>query len=453
MCLLMTAMLVAAAGGHIVAQPHSNGLLFAGVDMVGLMKRVGVTAQRLRFDSRSVTYSIGEREEGLASEALIGVFQTIDQARNAFNELAVTPDLGRKLEGDTIGDECLYWSASGYRLKRLMFRRENLVLSFRFVGPDAAMIAQGKEIDGILLSDPGIAPRNKAVALPEMSITVAPQATTGEPIEISFEVRQEDQVQFAGTAECRAAGQGAAFLVRIHVMEEKPGTSGFGQIRLSERGMYDLDIPFATERNVIFQKTVQLSVSAPGDDPKAATPWDVPGDTLYFARQQIVNWHRLKAGEREWLEWHRGNMGLLKEYRQAHQKAFDELGQIVRQAWVPRPALLKAWSFHTPDGARTVYYAPLTIESRHVVYMGMLGSSLLIYVEQPATGAGLSLAEVIQEEVLPGKSQQGEYRLMASRTMMRYRATTPEGPFEPVQILLVEVAPVSSLNLLSPGYQ
>jgi len=216
--------------------------------------------------------------------------------------------------------------------------------------------------------------------------------------------------------------------------------------------MYELEIPFATERNVIFQKTVQFSVSAPGDDPKAATPWDVPGDTLYFARQQSVNWHRLKAGEREWLEWNRGNMGVPKEYRQAHQKAFDELGQIVRQAWVPRPALLKARSFHTPDGARTVYYAPLTIESRHVVYMGMLGSSLLIYVEQPVAGARLSLTEVVRDEVLPGKSHQGEYRLMGSRTMTRYRATTPEGPFEPVQILLAEVAPVSSLNLRSPGY-
>lgn len=109
-----------------------------------------------------------------------------------------------------------------------------------------------------------------------------------------------------------------------------------------------------------------------------------------------------------------------------------------------------------------VYNARIKTRGYNILYMGTLARRLFAYIEQPdplPEGQVLlkpqdllrpdvtdKITDVEGEEVFPRVS-------CLTRDLRRLRAFKPEGPYEPVNVLLLRAKFAGELNLKFPGYR
>ena len=130
--------------------------------------------------------------------------------------------------------------------------------------------------------------------------------------------------------------------------------------------------------------------------------------------------------------------------------------------WIPGAELIHARGYHARPDGDTAYYATFTAQGCNVLYMGLVGRQVLIYIEQPdplPDGQKLLTADdLVGDGVLSVvKSGTGEEVYPRAgfmvRTFRRYRAFKAEGPYEPVNILLARFRFAEETNLRFPGYK
>jgi hypothetical protein len=162
------------------------------------------------------------------------------------------------------------------------------------------------------------------------------------------------------------------------------------------------------------------------------------------------------------VQWDRGTFGWVDDVRRSRQQALDDLTQVIQPKWLPLPALLEPGLDHEHPSPPPVCHSSYKVNGCHVVYMGVIGRQFLLYLEQPhplPKGQKLlTVRDVLRDDVIQaaaragGKSAYPRAAFMAKR-WRRYRAYQPEGPYEQVNILLIEVRLSEGLDLRFPGYR
>lgn len=439
--------------GCVHPQPARDETLLRGVDMVGLMARLGVTAQIAGFDSRGVMYSPGKREKGITDEIIVGVFEDVAKAREAFGALSVTPVVGKTKPGEAVGDQYLYWSTQVQTTKRLLWRRGNAVLSYDFVGSDEELFATGREVDRLAAGGGGFGERVTVVTLPMVEVSAAATATTDRPIEVRFSLHGGgDLVQPAGAAVCRAGGGQVPTRIPIYASGGEFTSEGRGEIHLPRAGTYDLEIPFVTNRNLIFWKKLRLRVTAPGGSSEGAIqPWEVLGSSIYFIRNAGEQWGASLARDREWMAWDRGDLAPIVNEAEVVADCLKQLRGIMKDGWAPSPGVLHARVRGAKPFDETVFFAAYQVQRCHVVIMGVLGRGVMIYVERmPPAKDAPRLSDVVLPSMVGAPDVAGA--AVWARKMVRLRSTDPKGPYEAAGILMAEIVLPDSLNLHLPGY-
>lgn len=210
-----------------------------------------------------------------------------------------------------------------------------------------------------------------------------------------------------------------------------------------------------------FALIVWVAVAVPSAVPAEHFPvsgWDIPRGELYFLPAAGVAWADQPRSAQEWMQlsWPTFRD---EEADVRIQDAIDaELALWLKDEWLPNPEFTHIQSDMGRKPGRTVFHNAYHRADASAVCLGALGERCLLYIERGLPRSEktdpLRAADVVRDDILAAISEGGGHpRVMVlSRSLSRYRSFSPDGPFEPVEILLVDVTYASELNLISPQY-
>ncbi len=457
-----SAVALALLAALVAAQPQRPaaelGPLVVGVDAYKLMDRLDYRVDGVHVRERMVYYGVhGGVDAGMRIG--VGVFPTPQAAQDAFRYLAVRIPMAPGLS-ETRGDAKLHvWSTSGASL--LLFR--NMLLDV-CLGREPRQAADAAyDLLDYARREPGVMRWGDRVQPPEMSVSVHGEPLTGLQMRIAYRAALGEMVRVARDVGVLWHGGGGkeSEAPLQHHPRHVPGEPDFrehGELSFStnEAGQYTVRLHFADIGNVLFGKTIGFRVSDQEQlPPTAQRRWVVPGNTLYFLRDADADWQNQSPREREWVDWGQFVSGTCTDNWHTQDEVLTHLGAVVRPQWVPARRVLDVGMLGGRTG-RPAYYAPYRLDPIRVLYMGTLDGGFLLYIEHAAeegeSPQAPAVEEVLQDHMLSGGVDAQRRFSWRSRTLRRYRAGKPEGPYALVDILLLRVGPGEALSLRSPAY-
>ena len=381
-----------------------------------------------------------------AKSVSIGVYQSTDAAVAACDrhiaQVRATP-AGEAAAG--IGDQLTCTAPYGDPPRQtIILRRTNAIVTVSWEGDREQGLEFARKIDQTLRASDGTCPKGTEVPQVEVELIAPKIVALGALVQVRYRAGGGMSVRTEADAALRPGGEIS--------------------YRAGELGEHTLRFQFATSKNVLFARSVALTVVAPEDLPATvnAQAWEWPGDALHFINAADQDWSAAPEDQRETLTPHEQHLASLKDEDDWRQRALNDLSEIVQPRWVPAPELIHARGYHARPGNDTAYYATFTSQGCKVLYMGLVGRQVLIYIEQPDPLPGgqklLTAEDLVRDDVLSVvKSDTGEQAYPRAgfmvRTFHRYRAFKPDGPYEPVNILLARFRFAEETNLRFPGYQ
>jgi len=441
----MLACALVAYPGPPAGADGSAQALIAGVETTPFLEAIGAPhPMEYGLGPCGASYKFPRPPTGGAIQVSIGVHPSAQMAVDKYRDLvaeavgAPQPDL----PGD-IGDQFGYWP-DGDAAGTLLLRRRNALFSANWQGSQDAAVAFARKVDGVLAQSDEICPKAAVVPVPEVELIAPALAGLGSVVPIRYTSRM-------------------AMLVRT---ESAPGlrTEGSLQFQAKELGEHALEFVFASSRNVVFTASLTIQVVPPEQlaSPEALQPWEWPDGEIYFLRDPEQAWSAIPADQQERMRLHRGTFSTLENAADWQQKGLNELMAVVQGRWLPTIEMVHAYQDDAHPSQDKIYYAAFRTQGCGLVYLGSVAKGFLLYIEQPDPlpegTEQLAAADVLRAEVLPTRLNEEAAVTdpgvgFVVRTFHRHRAYQPDGPYEPVRILLASVRFPAELNLRFPGYR
>lgn len=224
--------------------------------------------------------------------------------------------------------------------------------------------------------------------------------------------------------------------------------------------------------------------------------WQLPESALFFVQDPQQEWYKSPPADREWLflggmsaklfevlgptdadkAFARGEFEAVDdaEKKPALQKqALGDWGQALQVSWLPAANVVTVAHLKRKSGETSVAHCTFRKGNARVLLMGTLGQGFSLYIEQPepintpvipATTAPQVLAPVLMPADVVRADLMQEVRdengvvafprmKFGARSLLRYRAFLPAGPYERVRILWMHFDFPAQLNVSTFGYR
>lgn len=417
--------------------------LVTGISTDDFLGGLGVPQPRdVSIGEYGVFFTFGEAP-GPLKWMRVAVHPSVAEAKSAFREAERLRAGGPLPPPADIGDE-FRSSDLDAGPGTIRFRRDNVTAEFGWSRGNASARELARTMDELITGPNDICPRGPAVPIPDVEVTAPVRVALGSLAQLSYRSTE-------------------GMLLRA---EHDPSLHLEGQFLVDARelGRQEVVLLFATSRNVIFTKTCSFEVVPAHQlhNEGEPTPWDWPGQRLFFLTDPDQQWTALPNARREWFEIRHSTFAPVEDPRPWRQCVLNDLMTAIQPQWLPGPELLEVREDVGTPALRKVYYASFRTGTVGVIYMGVVGGQFLLYLEQPLplpdAEQPLKPDQVLLPEWLDAATEDnGETVYPAvgvmTRSLERYRAYRAEGPFEPVRILLVDVGLPTQTDLRYPGYR
>lgn len=370
-----------------------------------------------------------------SAEVAEAIFQASESRRSEIRRRpGATPDIGDVFRGSSFDAAPGTWR----------FRRGNVLVDAGWSGDEVSALALAREIDQFILTDANACPRGQTVPIPVVEVTVPGQVALGAVVDVEYVSTDGSLLRSTSEPVLHTAGQTT--------------------VRADALGTHTHTLLLATDRNVIFSRTFTIEVLPKEqiEAQRSTQPWSFRGSHLFYVESADQDWTATPNDDREWLQFDQSTRRPLGDLRELQQRALDDIARVIQEHWLPAVDLLQPAQEHTKP-PRMVCYAAYMVRGCRIVYMGVLGRQVFLYIEQPDRlpegQKRLTRADVLRDDLLQTLTDEhgatGYPRVQfVVRQMDRYRALTDyDEPFEPVHILLVDARLPDDVNLRSPGYR
>lgn len=424
---------------------NSSEPLILGVDTRRFLAEIGAsTPEKMLLGLAGVHYLFLQPQAGGAKDITLGVYPSVERTKEKYQEYlagAAGPLIPME-HPSGIGDQFKCWIVDDTP-GTLLLRRRNVLFVASFSGGREKAIEFARKVDGILLHSHDICPKGTVVPTPEVELIAPQRVALGSTVPIKYKSKK-------------------TMLIRT---EPDPRLHLEGEFHFDARelGEQTAEFVFASSKNVMFTKSLTIEVVPPEELslPGTIEAWDWPGHRLYFTRTPEQEWSAISSSQQEWLNLRHSTFGPLRDAEDWKRKALNDLAGLVQGRWLPTMETIQAYENCARPTREKVYYASFKTEGYNVIYMGTIGKGFLLYIEQPdllPEGHKQPAEDVLRDDLLQsetndrGETSYPRVQFMV-RTFDRYRAYQPEGPYEPVHILLADVRFSNELNLKFPGYR
>lgn len=409
-----------------------------------LLSSVGISSESvLRCDDVGLHYCYLTLQAEGTRDFGVGVFGSSSDADKAYKGYLQkrAQEQIETLRG--IGDRAA-WVRGESIEQSVILRRVNAVVVVVWQGEKEKGVEFARKVDEVLTQRTDICPRGASVEHPAVELIAPSVMTAGTKVGVKYRGLK-------------------AMLIRTEV-NPSLHLEGATEVDAGEAGRKTFQFTFYSEKCVVFDVPLTVSVVPAGTMPSATTTqaWDSGGDTLYFLEQERDKWEAAPVEKREMITSAQPHLVAVRDADNWRQKALNDLAEIVQPQWLPLPSMVQVFENHArPDGG-IVYNARFETRGCNILYMGTLGRRLFAYVEQPdplpkgqaplkpqdllRPDVTDKISDVDGEEVFPRVS-------CLTRDLRRFRAFKSEGPYEPVNVLLLRAKFPSELNLKFPGYR
>lgn len=447
--------------------------LIVGVNTARFFALLGARPSTWTVGGNNITYTVLPWQQGnqgektkIGSGVEISVFPSARIAHESFAGRLCRQVGPSRTNG--VGDEFYCWHSETYYIGSpnpeqgtFLLRRRNVVIEVGYRGSLKEMIEVARRIDKALDSDDALAPKGEHFATPEVQLTVPPRITVGERFRINLSSSAGSPVRIS-----EISGYYGTALVT---------TAKFYRTAPPQPGPFEIEMPLMTEDNVAFTEKVTVQVmpnsleSAPG-----LHEWPLPFDTFLFKPDVKVAYRQVPLEKHEWMYTVPSTQGSFKDDAESklreqglQEKALQEWSGFVKPEWLPQWSMIKVGpEFEAPAPPKYNARCSVAYPNAKMVFLGVIGKSLWLYVEQPwplpPGSVALSAANIIRPEILqnlpvqpsssinlhcpdvllsnPGPrgviSPQGG---IAQQTFDRYRAFELSGPYNHVRILMIRL--------------
>ncbi len=361
------------------------------------------------------------------------IFQASERHRSGIRpQPGAAPDIGDVFRGSSFETGPGTWR----------FRRGNVLVEAGCSGDEASALALARKIDQLILTNANACPRGEAVPIPDVEVTAPARAALGAMVDVEYASTDGALLRSTSEPVLHAAGQTT--------------------VRAETLGTHTHTLLLATDRNVVFSRTFTIEVLSKEqiEAQRPAQPWSFRGSHLFYVDSADQDWTATPHDDREWLHFDQSTFRALGDSRQLQQQALDDIAQVIQERWLPSVDLLQLAQEHTKP-PRMVCYASYMVYGCRIIYMGVLGRQVFLYIEQPDPlpegQKRLTRADVLCDDLLQtltdehGATSYPRVQFVV-REMKRYRALSHGGPYEPVHILLIDARLPDDVNLRSPGY-
>ena len=401
------------------------------------------------------------KRHGLTERFCIGVYPSVHAAELAWHQQTMPaktavlelPEVGNHGHLQDINNEGI-WATIHF----ITFQRDNVCCSFRWNGAREEAIAFAKKLDDAIIHDPTVAPRALAVADTDIEVVTPALLATGESSLIRYRTQPVESVCLCPTAFDTL--DNATTRTPLHLT----GTplmlpAGSQNMSFTQEGMHHLDFTFITNDSVIITRTISVRVVPAQDMATLAerTPWELPQNALYLMSKAGQSWENAPAGDKEQISLTRKTFKALKPEPEAEEtfqriKAWNELVDVLRPAWLPPRELLTICEDYATPAKHRVAYAAYICQNCHVVIMSVIGVKACIYIEKAKSAAEkeppFPLDDILSSSLTAPVTTSTAVRIgYAAKTFQRYRALTPDGPADDVAILLVQLTRPEGINV------
>lgn len=414
--------------------------LITGINTEAFVDALGLEDFRAtNVSGWGVTYEVTSGDEALRS-LRIGVHSSVAGAETVFND-AEKERSGTLVSQDftpPIGDQCRISRLEDFP-GTLRLRRDNALVEGHWRGDRSAAIQFARAVDNLLIQDRSSCPRDDAVSPPDVTFVVPERVAANGRVKISY--------CSSGMNLLRSDGH-----VPLH-------SEGSRVVRAGDPGRQEHTFIFATSRNVIFAESCSFRVLSEKQLLREGipVPWDIQGTLLYFLKQSDQKWGSIPATEREWLRVEHSTHRRLTAPVVSQQLAINDLACAFKFLWLPRRDMVEVAEDASSQINQKVYHSEICMHDCHLIFMGVIGRQVLLYLEQPADAVDrIQLQDILKPDwmqpvTVEGQTIEPQLQVM-SRSMERYRAFRPEGPYDHVHILLVDVRFPVLTDLKYPGY-
>ena len=445
------------------AQEPTDGPIIISVDVAKLATQLDLELHSGAVYENWVWYRAPQGTENGCGELSIAVHHDIETTQAAFRrasfEVAVGPVVS--IDGED-GHDLRCWSGDPDRSASILLRVLNVTIRFSWQGAMSDALYLARSIARLLMTSAEIAPRGAEVPVPSLEISVPQAVLAGKLAKLTVRATEGPRVQMGGTMSVRAVDKGEPLRLNFAGLEPGPSTEVSGSLLLHDPGKYALELTFATEGNTVFTKTCDVNVVSRAQWPGALPlHWEVRGDRLYFLRSADGEWGKQTSRQQEWLDFGLGRSPIRAGAETFRQQALDDITQVIQERWLPSVEFLQPVE-ECAVQPRMLCHASYTMRGCRIVYMGVLGRQVFLYIEQPDPlpegQKRLTRADVLRDDLLQMVADEDAATSyprvqFVVREMDRYRALSHQGPYEPVHILLVDARLPDDVNLRSPGYE
>lgn len=360
------------------------------------------------------------------------------------------------------GHDLRCWSADSDRHASVLLRVLNVTIDFFWQGTVADALAFERSMAQLLATSAEVAPRGIEVPVPSLEITVPEPVLAGKRAWVTVNVMDGPRVKLASHLFWRIADMDEPQFAYLH--DFAPGFSSevSAALSLPNPGQYELEFTFATEGHTVFTRTCKATAVSRAQWPEhLPLGWEIMGESLHFLPSADAEWGR-RSGRQEWLDFGCGRSRIPAGAKTLRQQALDEIARVVKERWLPSVEFLQPVEERAVQ-PRMLCHASYTVLGCRIIYMGVLGRQVFLYIEQshplPEGQKPLTRADVLRDDLLQtltdehGATSYPRVQFVA-REMRRYRALSDfDEPYEPVHILLVDARLPDDVNLRSPGYR
>ncbi|HCU35165.1 MAG TPA: hypothetical protein DGT21_06780 [Armatimonadetes bacterium] len=449
------------------AQQPTDEPIIISVDVEKLTTQLNLKldlhAVEVNSRDRSVGYAAPQGTERGCRSMGVAVHADVESAQAAFRrasfEVAVGPAVS--IDGED-GYDLRCWSTAPEQIATVRLRVVNVTARFGWVGRMSDALDLARSMAQLLATSAEVAPRGTEVPVPSLEITVPEPVLAGKETKVTVKVTDGPRVRLASRVSLRTADADEAHSAGSY--DFAPGFSSevTAALSLPNPGHYELELTLATEGNTVFTKTCDVNVVSRAQWPEALPlHWEVWGDRLYFLRSADGEWGKQTSRQQEWLDFGLGRLPIRAGAETFRQQALDDITQVIQERWLPSVEFLQPVE-ECAVQPRMLCHASYTMRGCRIVYMGVLGRQVFLYIEQPDPlpegQKRLTRADVLRDDLLQtvadehGATSYPRVQFVA-REMKRYRAMSYQGPYEPVHILLVDARLPDDVNLRSPGYR
>ncbi len=418
--------------------------LINGTDISTFFPTVGLPPpHNYCCDDAGVHYRYLSSQAGGTQDIAIGVFPSVEAAKEVY---AKYPQGSLKAKGSPmkgLAHEAA-WLKTETGDEYVILRRDNALVVIAWKGEKDPALELARKMDQVLSERTDICPRGEATEHPTVELVAPAIVAVGSSVPVKYRGLKAMLVRTEANAE-------------LHMW-------GTAQVEAREVGTKTFQFRFCSGKSVVFWVPLMMTIVPAGCMPTAETtqPWEWPSDTLYFVEAPDAKWEAAPLEKRETLTPAQPHLTPPKQADDWRQKALNDLAEIVQPQWLPLPSMVQVFENHArPDGG-IVYNARLKTRGCNILYMGTLGRRLFAYIEQPdPLPAGQALLKPqdllrpdVTDKITDAEGEEVYPRVSClTRDLRRFRAFKAEGPFEPVNVLLLRAKFPGELNLKFPGYR